>query len=103
MNQTLVKHAGLVAVFILCTLVGCARPAGRAYVDIENDQGSVAGSAQPVMVDPRVEVIKNEYQRLYSKDGSSVRQRMVIRGPVMIVPAAPATAQPSTPAQLDGR
>ena len=70
-------------------------------MDIENDQGSVAGPAQPIMVDPRVEVIKNEYQRLYGSDGSSIRQRMVIRGPVMIVPAAP--AQPSTPAQLDGR
>ena len=103
MKKTLAKLAGPVAVVVLCTLVGCARRAGRTYVEIENDQGSVAGPAQPVMVDPRVEVLKNQYQRLYGSDGSSVRQRMVIRGPVMIVPAAPSAAQSSTPAQPDGR
>jgi hypothetical protein len=103
MKQTLAKHAGLVAVLVFCALVGCARRAGRTYVEIENDQGSVAGPAQPVMVDPRVEVLKNEYQRLYGSDGSSVRQRMVIRGPVMIVPAAPAAAQPPVPTQPDVR
>lgn len=78
-------------------LCGCAARSGVAYLEIENDQsGSVVGKAEPVYVDPRVEVVSNEYRRSYVNDGSNIRQRIRIRGPIMIVPAnLPPATQPS--------
>jgi len=70
--------------------MGCTDRTGTAYIEIVNDQSSLSNKAEPVLVDPRVEVEINEYQRSHLNQGSNIRQRIVIRGPVMIVPA-PAT------------
>ena len=95
MNESLARPCAFLAALFLCTMAGCAKEAGVAFVELENDQGYATGArAEPIAIDPRVEVVKNEFQRLYGKDGSGVRQRIVIRGPVMIVPA---TASRTTP------
>ena len=88
MKETLAKPCAILAALQFCTAAGCAKRAGVAFVEIENDQGRSTGArAEPIAIDPRVEVVKNEFQRLYGPEGSGVRQRIVIRGPVMIVPA----------------
>ena len=77
------------------TLAGCAQRTGIAYIEIENDQNGNGGRAQPVFVDPRVEIVQNDYARSYLNEGSNIRQTIRIRGPIMIVPA-PAATQPVT-------
>jgi hypothetical protein len=80
-------------------LAGCAKPTGVAYLEIENDQGlGGGGRAEPVYVDPRVEVERNEYRRSYVNNGSNIRQSIRIKGPVMIVPATASATQPAPPA-----
>lgn len=81
-------------------VAGCAPRSGIAYLEIENDQGVAGGGkAEPVFVDPRVEVEQNEYRRSYINNGSNILQKIKIKGPVMIVPApsaaAPAATQPT--------
>jgi hypothetical protein len=76
--------------------IGCTDRSGVAYVQIENDQIS-GGRAEPVFVDPRVEVLQNDFARSYLNDGSNIRQTIHIRGPVMIVPAPGPATQPSPP------
>jgi len=68
-------------------LTGCAQRTGVAYIQIENDQSDTGGAAQPVFVDPRVQVLQNEFGRSYLNDGSNIRQTIHVRGPIMIVPA----------------
>jgi len=89
-----------------CTLLplaalaaGCTDRSGVAYLQIENDQNGNGGRAEPVYIDPRVEVVQNDYARSYLNEGSNIRQTIHVRGPIMIVPApapAPAT-QPAMP------
>jgi hypothetical protein len=75
---------------------GCATPrTGVAYLQIEDDQIDDGGRAEPVYVDPRVEVLRNEYGRSYLNNGSSIRQTIHVRGPIMIVPAPRATTRPT--------
>jgi hypothetical protein len=76
---------------------GCTDRSGVAYLQIENDQnGGNGGRAEPVYIDPRVEVVQNEYARSYLNQGSNIRQTIRIRGPVMIVPAHAVPAAPAT-------
>ena len=79
----------LLAATLLATLLaaGCAQRTGVAYIQIENDQSDTGGAAQPVFVDPRVQVLQNEFGRSYLNDGSNIRQTIHVRGPIMIVPA----------------
>ena len=98
--------AALALILGVCTFTGCGKRPGMAYVEIENDQGGFAGRPEPIAIDPRVEVVKNEFQRRYDTDGSSIRQRIVIRGPVMIVPAPTSRTTPpesGNTTQPDGR
>jgi hypothetical protein len=86
--------------FSACTLLvlafaGCANRTGVAYLQIENDQNGNGGRAEPVYVDPRVEVVQNEYARSYLNEGSNIRQTIRIRGPIMIVPAPGPATQPA--------
>ena len=82
----------------LLAAAGCAPRTGIAYVEIENDQGTMGGGrAEPIWIDPRVEVVRNEYSRSQVNNGSNIRQRTVIRGPVMIVPAMVPATQPAQP------
>jgi hypothetical protein len=74
----------------LAVLPGCADRSGTAVVEIVNDQSALGGRAEPILVAPGVDVVENEYRRAHQNEGSNIRQRIVIRGPVMIVPA-PAT------------
>jgi uncharacterized lipoprotein YmbA len=75
---------------LLVTLTGCASRSGVAYLEIENDQSASPDTkAMPITVDPRVEVISNEYRRSQVNEGSNIRQTIRIRGPIMIVPAEP--------------
>ena len=76
-------------------MVGCTDRSGVAYLQIENDQDSSGGRAEPVYIDPRVEVVQNDYARSYLNDGSNIRQTIRIRGPVMIVPAPGPATQPA--------
>jgi hypothetical protein len=78
------------------TLAGCAQRTGIAYLEIENDQNGNGGRAQPVFVDPRVEIVQNDYARSYLNEGSNIRQTIRIRGPIMIVPAPTAATQPTS-------
>ena len=79
---------------------GCTPRPGVAYIEIENDQSAGgAGKAEPVLVDPRVDVAVNEYRRSHLNEGSNIKQRIVIRGPVMIVPAPTAPAPTTQPAR----
>jgi hypothetical protein len=87
-----------------CTLLplaalatGCTDRSGVAYLQIENDQSSNGGRADPVYIDPRVEVIQNDYARSYLNDGSNIRQTIRVRGPIMIVPAPAPATQPAMP------
>lgn len=83
---------------IALLFTGCASRNGVAYIEIENDQGEGGRKAEPVYIDPRVEVVGNEYRRSYVNQGSNIRQSIRIRGPIMIVPAdaAPATRPAET-------
>ena len=92
MKLPTLRFAALVALTPLLTL-GCTDRSGTAYLEIVNDQSALGDKAEPVQVDPRVEVLVNEYQRSYLNQGSNIRQRIVIKGPVMIIPAP---AIPST-------
>ena len=84
----------LFAILAASLLTGCAQGTGVAYLQIENDQDNNGGLAQPIYVDPRVEILQKDYQRSYLNEGSNIRQTIRIRGPIMIVPA---TTQPSAP------
>jgi hypothetical protein len=75
---------------------GCTDRAGTAFVEIENAQFPAGGRAEPILIDPRVEVVSNQFQRSYINHGSNIKQKIVIRGPVMIVPA-PAGAAATQP------
>ena len=77
-------------------VTGCAQRTGIAYIEIENDQNGNGGRAQPVFVDPRVEIVQNDYARSYLNEGSNIRQTIRIRGPIMIVPAPAAATQPAS-------
>ncbi len=88
-------HWPIVAVIALVAVAGCTDRSGTAYIEIVNDQSALGDKAEPVIIDPRVDVTRNEYQRSYLNDGSNIRQRITIRGPVMIIPL-PAATQPST-------
>lgn len=79
-----------VTALLLAVVSGCADRSGTAVVEIVNDQSALGGRAEPIVVAPGVDVIENEYRRAHQNEGSNIRQRLVIRGPVMIVPA-PAT------------
>jgi hypothetical protein len=78
------------------SVAGCAPRAGIAYIEIENDQGS--GKAEPVYVDPRLEIERNEYRRSVINEGSNILQKVRIKGPIMIVPA-PVGMPTTQPAQ----
>ena len=95
--MTVPRRLALFALSIAAPLLaGCAKPNGIAYLEIQNDQGlGGGGRAEPVYVDPRVEVERNEYRRSYVNNGSNIRQSIRIKGPVMIVPATPAATQPA--------
>lgn len=84
----MIRRTFLVALLPIL-LAACANRSGTAYLEIVNEQNS-GGKAEPVMVDPRVEVLQNEYRRSYINEGSNIKQRIILRGPIMIVPA-PAT------------
>jgi hypothetical protein len=77
---------------MLTLLGGCAEKSGVAYIEIENDQSGSGRPAEPVYVDPRVEIVSNEYRRSQVNQGSNIRQTIRVKGPVMIVPA-PAEAR----------
>jgi hypothetical protein len=79
--------------FLASSFAGCAQRTGIAYIEIENDQNGNGGRAQPVFVDPRVEIVQNDYARSYLNEGSNIRQTIRIRGPIMIVPAPAAATQ----------
>lgn len=83
--------------FLALAATGCAQRTGVAYLQIENDQSGNGGRAEPVYVDPHVEVIQNEYARSYLNEGSNIRQTIRIRGPIMIVPAPGPATQPTMP------
>lgn len=76
-------------------LAGCTDRSGVAYLQIENDQNGNGGRADPVYIDPRVEVVQNDYARSYLNEGSNIRQTIRIRGPIMIVPAPGPATQPA--------
>jgi hypothetical protein len=106
------KPAALLAASLalaLSLLSGCATRTGMGYIEIENDQSEYGGKADPIYVDPRLAVEQNEYRRSYLNDGSNIRQKIVIRGPIMIVPAPPppgaggATTRPTTGAASAAR
>ncbi len=78
-------------------VTGCAQRTGVAYIQIDNDQGSNGGRAEPIFIDPRVDVIQNEYARSYLNQGSNIRQTIRIWGPIMIVPAPGPATQPLAP------
>jgi hypothetical protein len=77
--------------------LGCTDRSGVAYLQIENDQSGNGGRADPVYIDPRVEVVQNDFARSYLNEGSNIRQTIRIRGPVMIVPAPGPATQPTMP------
>ena len=77
--------------------IGCTDRSGVAYLQIENDQNGNGGRADPVYIDPRVEVLQNDYARSYLNEGSNIRQTIRIRGPIMIVPAPASATQPVVP------
>lgn len=77
---------GFAALLIWMT-AGCANRSKTAYIEIENDQSGVGMQAEPVAVDPRVQVLRNEYQRSSFNEGSNIKQKIILKGPVMIVPA----------------
>jgi hypothetical protein len=80
-----------IPLLLIPMITGCATRAGIAYLEIENDQSvGDGGKAEPVFVDPRLQVDKNEYRRSYINNGSNILQKIRIKGPIMIVPA-PAT------------
>jgi hypothetical protein len=87
----------LFATLFSLIVTGCAQRTGVGYLQIENDQSGNGGRAEPVFVDPRVEVIQNEYARSYLNEGSNIRQTIRIRGPIMIVPAPGPATQPLSP------
>jgi hypothetical protein len=74
---------------------GCAARTSTAYIEIENDQNGLGRRAEPILVDPRVDIVQNEYRRSSVNDGSNIQQKIRIRGPIMIVPAPAATTQPT--------
>ena len=76
---------------------GCTDRSGVAYLQIENDQSGNGGRAEPVYIDPRVEVVQNDFARSYLNEGSNIRQTIRIRGPIMIVPAPGPATQPAMP------
>ena len=78
---------------LLAAAAGCTNRSGTAFIEIENDQRTLSVRAEPILIDPRVEVVRNEYQRSYINEGSNIRQKIVIRGPIMIVPLP--TTQPA--------
>ena len=78
------------AVPLLSGLVGgCAERSGIAYIEIENDQSASGRPAEPIFVDPSVEIVQNQYRRSQVNEGSNVRQTIRVKGPIMIVPARP--------------
>ena len=90
-------RACIVLVVTVLIAIGCAQRTGVAYLQIENDQSGNGGRADPVYIDPRVEVVQNDYARSYLNEGSNIRQTIRIRGPVMIVPAPGPATQPAMP------
>jgi hypothetical protein len=87
----------LLLAWVLFCLAGCAGRSGTAFIEIENDQSGVGQRAEPIFVDPSLEVVQNEYRRGSSNDGSNIMQKIKIRGPIMIVPAPSAATRPVTP------
>lgn len=86
----------LLAPLAFC-LSGCAGRSSTAFIEIENDQSGVGQRAEPVFVDPSLDVVQNEYRRGSSNDGSNIMQKIKIRGPIMIVPAPIAATRPIVP------
>lgn len=78
-------------------LAGCAGRSSTAFIEIENDQSGAGQRAEPIFVDPSLDVVQNEYRRGSSNDGSNIMQKIKIRGPIMIVPAPSAVTRPVAP------
>jgi len=85
-------RSAIVLLATMIIMIGCSGRTSTAVIEIENDQANVGPRAEPVLVDPRVEVIANEYRR--SSNDSNIIQRIKIRGPIMIVPAPAAGTVP---------
>ncbi|MCE5327158.1 MAG: hypothetical protein LLG01_12175 [Planctomycetaceae bacterium] len=68
---------------VLLALSGCDR-SGKAVVEIDNSQMFLVPGG-PIAVDPRVRVRVNKIVRR-SDAGFTVHQRLVIDGPIKIVP-----------------
>ena len=86
------KLRRVITLLVPLFLFGCAGRTSTAVIEIENDQSGVGSRAEPIFVDPRVEVIANEYRR--STSDSNVLQKIKIRGAIMIVPAPMAATRP---------
>jgi hypothetical protein len=87
---------------LLVACAGCSRT-GVTHLYIENPQGYWL-VACPIEVDPNVRVVTQEITT--SDDGFVLRQRLVISGPIKIVPSDTATwarlAGPSTQPAASG-
>lgn len=93
---------GLAALGALPLLVGgCANPQATAYIEIVNDQSEFGDYAEPVIVDPRCAPSENVYRRSYLNSGSNLQQRIVVKGPIMIVPAPTPTTRRTGPAEFE--
>jgi hypothetical protein len=90
------RSLSLLAPVLIC-LSGCAGRSSTAFIEIENDQSGRGERAEPIFVDPSLDVVQNEYRRGSSNDGSNIMQKIKIRGPLMIVPAPSAATRPVAP------
>lgn len=81
-------------VVTLGLFAGCAARSDVAIIEIENDQAGLGKQAEPIYVDPGVQVLANEYRRSSSNDGSNILQKIKVKGPIMIVPAPVAATRP---------
>ena len=84
----------LLLIAIASLLIGCAGRTNTASIEIENDQNGAGTRADPIYIDPAVEVLGNEYRRSSLNEGSNILQKIKIRGPIMIVPAPKAATRP---------
>lgn len=75
------------ATVVLALTAGCANRSKIAIIEIENDQSGMGLQAEPIVVDPRVQVLQNEYRRSSFNEGSNIKQKIILKGPIMIVPA----------------
>lgn len=75
------------AAALLALAAGCANRSKIAVIEIENDQSGMGIQAEPITVDPRVQVLQNEYRRSSFNEGSNIKQKIILKGPIMIVPA----------------